>query len=85
MKKTEIRIVCDLCGDAELAAEIRCQKHNLDLCTRHMRAHFDPKKCRLLPVERDQTPFEKSVELLAAAKTETSASLAKLKAPKRRR
>jgi len=60
MKQIETRIVCDLCEGPRCAAEIRCDKHRLDLCTRHMRAHFDPKKCRLVPVERKQTQTEKA-------------------------
>jgi len=52
MKQIETRIVCDLCERTRLTAEIRCDKHGLDLCTAHMRAHFDRKKCGLIPVKR---------------------------------
>jgi hypothetical protein len=55
MKKTEIRIVCDLCAEPPLTAEIRCAKHRLDLCICHVRVHFDRGKCRLVPVAREDT------------------------------
>ena len=62
MKQIETRIVCDLCELTRLTAEIRCDTHGLDLCTAHMRAHFDPKKCRLVPVERKPTAQEEFTE-----------------------
>jgi hypothetical protein len=58
MKRTETRIVCDLCAEPRSSAEIRCDKHRLDLCTSHMRAHFDRRKCRLVPVDRQPTLSE---------------------------
>ena len=58
MKKTETRIVCDLCVEPRSSAEIRCDKHRVDLCTSHMRAHFDRRKCRLVPVDREWTVAE---------------------------
>ena len=64
MKKTEIRVVCDICSDLRASAEIRCDKHGVDLCNAHMRAHFDPQACRLIPVEREQTDMEKHLERL---------------------
>ncbi len=66
MKKTETRIVCDLCVEPRSSAEIRCDKHHLDLCTSHMRAHFDRKKCRLVPVDRGATVSEKLSEKINA-------------------
>jgi hypothetical protein len=66
MKKTETRIVCDLCEEPRLSAEIRCEKHGLDLCISHMRSHFDRKKCRLVPVERELTASEQLAEKLSA-------------------
>ena len=62
MKKTETHIVCDLCEEPRLSAEIRCEKHRLDLCTSHMRAHFDRRKCRLAPVDREPTAAEQLSE-----------------------
>jgi len=64
MKKTETRAVCDLCEGDRWTAEIRCEKHSVDLCTRHVRAHFDPAACRLIPVKREPTPEEKAREAL---------------------
>jgi len=67
MKKTETRIVCDLCGEPRSSAEIRCDKHRLDLCTSHMRAHFDRRKCRLVPVDREPTVSEQLSEKISAS------------------
>lgn len=66
MKKTETRMVCDLCAEPRSSAEIRCEKHKLDLCTFHMRAHFDRKKCRLVPVDREPTEAEQLSQKLDA-------------------
>ena len=66
MKKTETRIVCDLCTEPRSSAEIRCDKHRLDLCTPHMRAHFDRRKCRLVPVDREPTVSEQLSEKINA-------------------
>ena len=66
MKKTETRIVCDLCAEPRSSAEIRCDKHRLHLCTPHMRAHFDGRKCRLVPVVREPTVSEQLSEKLNA-------------------
>lgn len=74
MKKTETRIVCDLCPEPRSSAEIRCDKHHLDLCTSHMRAHFHRKKCRLVPVVRELTISEKLSEKI-------DATLGKLRKP----
>jgi len=62
VKKTETRIVCDLCVEPRSSAEIRCDKHRLDLCTFHMRAHFNRRKCRLVPVDREPTVSERLSE-----------------------
>ena len=62
MKKTETRIVCDLCSEPRYSAEIRCEKHKVDLCISHMRSHFDRKKCRLVPVDREPTVSERLSE-----------------------
>ncbi len=62
MKKTEARIVCDLRAEPRSSAEIHCDKHRLDLCTSHMRAHFDRRKCRLVPVDRPLTESERLFE-----------------------
>lgn len=74
MKKTETRIVCNLCVEPRSSAEIRCDKHGLDLCTSHMRAHFNRKKCRLVPVDRESTVSEQLSE-------EINATLGKLRKP----
>jgi hypothetical protein len=74
MKKTETRIVCDLCAEPRSSAEIRCDKHRLDLCTSHVRAHFDRKKCRLVPVDREPTASEQLSEKI-------NATLSKLRKP----
>jgi hypothetical protein len=74
MKKTETRIVCDLCGEPRSSAEIRCDKHGFDLCTSHMRAHFDRRKCRLVPVDRESTASEQLSEKI-------DATLGKLRKP----
>ena len=74
MKKTETRIVCDLCVEPRLSAEIRCDKHRLDLCTSHMRAHFNRRKCRLVPVDRESTVSEQLSEKI-------NATLGKLRKP----
>ncbi len=66
MKKTETRIVCDLCVEPRSSAEIRCDKHGLDLCTSHMRAHFNRRKCRLVPVDREPTVSEQLSEKINA-------------------
>jgi hypothetical protein len=66
MKKTETRIVCDLCEEPRSSAEIRCDKHHLDLCTSHMRAHFNRKRCRLVPVDREPTVSEQLSEKIDA-------------------
>ncbi len=66
MKKTETRIVCDLCTEPRSSAEIRCDKHRLDLCTSHMRSHFDRKKCRFVPVDREPTVSEQLSEKINA-------------------
>jgi hypothetical protein len=76
MKKTETRIVCDLCVEPRSSAEIRCDKHGLDLCTSHMRAHFNRRKCRLVPVDREPTVTEQ----LSA---KINATLDKLRKPRR--
>jgi hypothetical protein len=75
MKKTDIRIVCDLCVEPRLSAEIRCDKHHLDLCNSHMRAHFDRRKCRLVPVDRESTVAEKLSERI-------NTTLGKLRKPR---
>ena len=67
MKKTETRIVCDLCTEPRSSAEIRCERHKVDLCISHMRAHFDRKKCRLVPVDREPTEYEQLSEKLDAS------------------
>jgi hypothetical protein len=64
MKKTEKRAVCDLCERDKRTAELHCEKHSIDLCTRHIRAHFDAAACRLIPVKREPTPEEKAREAL---------------------
>jgi hypothetical protein len=74
MKKTETRIVCDLCTEPRSSAEIRCDKHRLDLCTSHLRAHFDRRKCRLVPVDREPTVSEQLSERI-------NATLGKLRKP----
>jgi hypothetical protein len=66
MKKTETRIVCDLCEEPRSPAEIRCDKHRLDLCIFHMRAHFERRKCRLVPVGRESTVSEQLFEKIDA-------------------
>ena len=76
MKKTEARIVCDLCEEPRSSAEIRCDKHQLDLCTSHMRAHFVRRKCRLVPVDRESTVSEQLSEKI-------NATLNKLRKPPR--
>ncbi len=55
MRKTETRIVCDWCAEPRSTAETRCDEHGLDLCTSHMHAHFNKRKCRLVPVNRPPT------------------------------
>jgi hypothetical protein len=74
MKKTETRIVCDLCVEPGSSAEIRCDKYGLDLCTSHMRAHFNRRKCRLVPVDREPTVSEQLSEKI-------NATLGKLRKP----
>jgi hypothetical protein len=74
MKKTEIRIVCDLCEEPRSSAEIRCDKHRLDLCISHMRSHFNQRRCRLVPVDREPTVAEQLYEKL-------NATLGKLRKP----
>ena len=76
MKKTETRIVCDLCSEPRSSAEIRCDKHGLDLCISHVRAHFDRRKCCLVPVDREPTVSEQLSEKL-------NATLGKLRKPGR--
>ena len=76
MKKTETRIVCDLCPEPRSSAEIRCDKHHRDLCTSHMRAHFDRRKCRLLPMDRKSTVSENLSEKIIA-------TIGKLRKPQR--
>jgi hypothetical protein len=66
MRKTETRIVCDLCVEPRSSAEVRCDKHGLDLCTSHMRAHFERRKCRLVPVDRQSTVSEQLSEKIDA-------------------
>ena len=66
MKKTETRIVCDLCAGPRSSADIRCERHKLDLCISHMRAHFDRRKCRLVPVDREPTASEQLSEKINA-------------------
>ena len=74
MKKIETRFVCDLCAEPQSSAEIRCDKHGLDLCTSHVRAHFDGRKCRLVPVGREPTVSEQLTEKI-------NATLGKLRKP----
>lgn len=74
MQKTEIHIVGDLCAEPRSSAEIRCEKHRLDLCTSHMRSHFDRRKCRLVPVDRESTVTEQLSEKI-------NATLGKLRKP----
>lgn len=62
MKKIETRFVCDLCAEPQSSAEIRCDKHGLDLCTSHVRSHFDRRKCRLVLVDREPTVSEQLTE-----------------------
>jgi hypothetical protein len=80
MKKTETCIVCDLCREPRSSAEVRCEKHRLDLCISHMRAHFERKKCRLVPVDRELTESEQLSEKINA----TLDKLRKLPASPRR-
>ena len=74
MEKTETRTVCNLCAEPRSAAEIRCDKHGLDLCVSQMRAHFDRRKCRLVPVDREPTVSERLSEKI-------NATLGKLRKP----
>jgi hypothetical protein len=39
-----------------------CEVHAVDLCPRHMRKHFDRATCRLVPVEREPTEWDRTVE-----------------------
>lgn len=51
MKRTELRTFCDLCDGLRLPADIRCDRHHVDLCPTHMRTHFDRTRCCLVPAD----------------------------------
>jgi len=70
MKRLESQVVCDLCKRTPAEAEIRCEKHGLDLCGRHVRAHFDRKECFLIPTEREPSELERLIESLERTKGE---------------
>lgn len=58
--------LCDLCVEPRSSAEIRCDKHRLDLGTSHLRAHFYRRKCRLVPMDREPTVSEELSEKINA-------------------
>ena len=63
MKQQRTEVVCDECkGDSRPAAIVTCGVHAVDLCPRHMRKHFDRAACRLVPVEREPTPFDRMMD-----------------------
>lgn len=66
MKKTETRMVCDLCAEPRSSAEIRCEKHKVDLCMAYLRAHFNRRKCRLVLVDREPTEAKQLSQRLNA-------------------
>jgi hypothetical protein len=70
MKHIESQVVCDLCKSTPAEAQIRCEKHEVDLCTRHLRAHFDRKECFLIPIEREPTELGRLLDKFERAKGE---------------
>jgi hypothetical protein len=63
MKRQRPEVVCDKCKEpSRMPALVTCEVHSLDLCERHMRKHFDRAACRLMPVEREPTPFDRMMD-----------------------
>ena|SRR5215472_7915059 len=71
MRQQETRIVCDECDPPRSQALVTCEAHAVDLCERHMRKHFDPAACRLMPVQREPTQSEESLDKLEALQERT--------------
>jgi hypothetical protein len=63
MKRKRTEILCDKCRTVgSLDAVVTCEVHALDLCSTHMRMHFAAASCRLIPVRREPTEWERSLE-----------------------
>ena len=63
MKRQRTEVVCDQCqDDSPTAAIVTCEFHSVDVRQRHMRKQFDRAACRLVPVEREPTEFDRLVE-----------------------
>ena len=78
MRQQHTEFICDECGPKVSAtAIVTCEAHAIDMCERHMRKHFDPSACRLVPVKRDPTLSEQSIDNLEALKIRTLTSQAR--------
>ena len=67
MRKQYTEVVCDHCDPkAGLKAIVTCEAHAIDMCEPHMRKHFDPSACRLMPVRREPTLSEQTFDTLEA-------------------
>ena len=78
MRQQHTEFICDECSPKVSAtAIVTCEAHAIDMCERHMRKHFDPSACRLVPVKRDPTLSEQSIDNLEALKIRTLTSQAR--------
>ena len=67
MRRDEIEVLCDQCPThARLDAVVRCEAHALDLCSTHMRMHFDRAACRLIPVRQEPPQVDWSSDRMGA-------------------
>ena len=80
MRRHHTEVICDECGpEAGAKAVVTCEAHAIDMCERHMRKHFDPSACRLVPVRREPTIAEESFAALEAFEKSPQTDFAKIK------
>ena len=80
MRQQHIEFICDECGPKVSAtAIVTCEAHAIDMCERHMRKHFDLSACRLVPVKREPTLSEQSIDTLEALHQSRESGFAKMR------
>jgi hypothetical protein len=80
MKRKRTEILCDKCRTVgRLDAVVTCEAHALDLCSTHMRMHFAAASCRLIPVRREPTEWERSLERMEAPEKQAEANFSEIK------
>ena len=80
MRQQHTEVICDDCGPRVSAeAVVTCEAHAIDMCARHMRKHFDPSACRLVPVKREPTLSEQRSDTLEALHKSRESDFSKIR------